>query len=186
MTEPTKGRAVLHGLFCGLLEVGTGFHPELTGRDNVYMSGAILGMKRREIARKFDEIVAFAEVERFIDTPVKHYSSGMYVRLGFSVLAHMDPLHSRSWMKCWLWVMSDFKRNVWGRWRMWDSTGQPSDQCRMICGHSFTRLCKRAILLNKGEVVHEGSANEGGPSIPPCRPCETLRRVAGPGRCARQ
>ncbi len=91
VTEPTKGRAVINGRFCGLLEVGTGFHPELTGRDNVYMSGAILGMKRQEIARKFDEIVAFAEVEQFIDTPVKHYSSGMYVRLGFAVLAHMDP-----------------------------------------------------------------------------------------------
>ena len=91
VTEPTQGRAVINGRFCGLLEVGTGFHPELTGRDNVYMSGAILGMKRQEIARKFDEIVAFAEVEQFIDTPVKHYSSGMYVRLGFSVLAHMDP-----------------------------------------------------------------------------------------------
>ena len=91
ITEPTSGQAVLHGRVASHLEVGTGFHPELTGRDNVYLNGAILGMKRREIARKFDEIVAFAEVETFIDTPVKHYSSGMYVRLAFAVAAHLEP-----------------------------------------------------------------------------------------------
>ena len=91
VTEPTKGRAVIYGRLSSLLEVGTGFHPELTGRDNIYLSGAILGMKYTEIARKFDEIVHFAEMEKFIDTPVKHYSSGMYVRLGFSVAAHMEP-----------------------------------------------------------------------------------------------
>ena len=91
ITEPTEGRAVLRGRVASLLEVGTGFHPELTGRENIYLNGAILGMKRREIAAKFDEIVAFAEVEKFLDTPVKRYSSGMYVRLAFAVAAHLEP-----------------------------------------------------------------------------------------------
>ena len=91
ITEPTEGRAEIHGRVGSLLEVGTGFHSELTGRENVYLNGAILGMKKAEIDRKFDEIVAFAEVERFIDTPVKRYSSGMYVRLAFAVAAHLEP-----------------------------------------------------------------------------------------------
>jgi lipopolysaccharide transport system ATP-binding protein len=91
ITEPTSGRAILRGRVASLLEVGTGFHPELTGRENIYLNGAILGMKKAEITRKFDEIVAFAEVEKFIDTPVKRYSSGMYVRLAFAVAAHLDP-----------------------------------------------------------------------------------------------
>jgi lipopolysaccharide transport system ATP-binding protein len=91
VTKPTKGRIELNGRVGSLLEVGTGFHPELTGRENVYLNGSILGMTRREIDRKFDEIVAFAEVERFLDTPVKRYSSGMYVRLGFAVAAHLEP-----------------------------------------------------------------------------------------------
>jgi len=91
ITEPTKGRITLHGRVASLLEVGTGFHPELTGRENIFLNGAILGMTRREIQRKFDEIVAFAEVEQFLDTPVKRYSSGMYVRLAFAVAAHLEP-----------------------------------------------------------------------------------------------
>ena len=91
ITEPTAGRAEIYGRVGSLLEVGTGFHGELTGRENIYMSGAILGMRRAEIQRKFDEIVAFAEVEKFIDTPVKRYSSGMHVRLGFAVAAHLEP-----------------------------------------------------------------------------------------------
>jgi lipopolysaccharide transport system ATP-binding protein len=91
ITEPTQGRTVLRGRVASLLEVGTGFHPELTGRENIFLNGAILGMTRAEIARKFDEIVAFAEVERFLDTPVKRYSSGMYVRLAFAVAAHLEP-----------------------------------------------------------------------------------------------
>jgi len=91
ITEPTEGQATISGRVGSLLEVGTGFHPELTGRDNIFLNGAILGMKKAEIERKFDEIVAFAEVERFIDTPVKHYSSGMYVRLAFAVAAHLEP-----------------------------------------------------------------------------------------------
>jgi lipopolysaccharide transport system ATP-binding protein len=91
ITRPTSGWAEIHGRVGSLLEVGTGFHPELTGRENTFLSGAILGMSRREITRKFDEIVAFAELEKFIDTPVKHYSSGMYVRLAFAVAAHLEP-----------------------------------------------------------------------------------------------
>jgi lipopolysaccharide transport system ATP-binding protein len=91
ITEPTSGRVSIYGRVGSLLEVGTGFHPELTGRDNIYLNGAILGMKRAEIQRKFDEIVAFAEIEKFLDTPVKRYSSGMYVRLAFAVAAHMEP-----------------------------------------------------------------------------------------------
>jgi lipopolysaccharide transport system ATP-binding protein len=91
ITEPTEGRVTIKGRVASLLEVGTGFHPELTGRENVYLNGAILGMSRAEIRRKFDEIVAFAEVERFLDTPVKRYSSGMYVRLAFAVAAHLEP-----------------------------------------------------------------------------------------------
>ena len=91
ITHPTEGYAEVHGRVGSLLEVGTGFHPELTGRENIYLNGAILGMKRFEIARKFDEIVAFAEIEQFLDTPVKHYSSGMYVRLAFAVAAHLEP-----------------------------------------------------------------------------------------------
>ena len=91
ITEPTRGRAILRGRVASLLEVGTGFHPELTGRENIFLNGAILGMTRAEIVRKFDEIVAFAEVERFLDTPVKRYSSGMYVRLAFAVAAHLEP-----------------------------------------------------------------------------------------------
>ena len=91
ITRPTAGWAEIHGRVGSLLEVGTGFHPELTGRENTFLSGAILGMSKREIARKFDEIIAFAELEKFIDTSVKHYSSGMYVRLAFAVAAHLDP-----------------------------------------------------------------------------------------------
>jgi lipopolysaccharide transport system ATP-binding protein len=91
ITEPTEGRVTINGRVASLLEVGTGFHPELTGRENIYLNGAILGMTRAGIRRKFDEIVAFAEVEKFLDTPVKRYSSGMYVRLAFAVAAHLEP-----------------------------------------------------------------------------------------------
>src|SRR5215217_8228468 len=91
ITEPTEGRAVLRGRVGSLLEVGTGFHPELTGRENIYLNGAILGMARAEIQRKFDEIVAFSEVEKFLETPVKRYSSGMYMKLAFAVASHLEP-----------------------------------------------------------------------------------------------
>ena len=91
ITEPTRGRIEIDGRVASLLEVGTGFHPELTGRENIFLNGAILGMHRAEIKRKFDEIVAFADVEKFLDTPVKHFSSGMYMRLAFAVAAHLEP-----------------------------------------------------------------------------------------------
>ena len=158
VTEPTKGRAVITGRFCGLLEVGTGFHPELTGRDNVYMSGAILGMKRQEITRKFDEIVAFAEVEQFIDTPVKHYSSGMYVRLGFSVLAHMDP---DILIVDEVLAVGDvrFQKKCMGKM---EDVGQQGRTVILVSHDmpAITRMCERAILLNKGEVVQAGSAHD--------------------------
>jgi len=113
ITEPTKGRITVNGRIASLLEVGTGFHPELTGRENIFLNGAILGMTQREIQRKFDEIVAFAEVERFLDTPVKRYSSGMYVRLAFAVAAHLDPeiLLVDEFLP---WVTPHFKKNVLG------------------------------------------------------------------------
>src|SRR5437773_29147 len=91
ITEPTRGRVILRGRVASLLEVGTGFHPELTGRENIFLNGAVLGMQRAEVKRKFDEIVAFSGVEKFINTPVKRYSSGMYVRLAFAVAAHLEP-----------------------------------------------------------------------------------------------
>jgi len=158
VTEPTKGRALINGRFCGLLEVGTGFHPELTGRDNVYMSGAILGMKRKEIDRKFDEIVDFAEVEQFIDTPVKHYSSGMYVRLGFSVLAHMDP---DILIVDEVLAVGDvrFQKKCMGKM---EDVGHHGRTVIMVSHDmsAITRLCKRAVLLSQGQIVHEGSAYE--------------------------
>lgn len=158
VTEPTKGRAIINGRFCGLLEVGTGFHPELTGRDNVFMSGAILGMKRQEIAKKFDEIVAFAEVEQFIDTPVKHYSSGMYVRLGFSVLAHMDP---DILIVDEVLAVGDvrFQKKCMGKM---EDVGQHGRTVILVSHDmpAITRMCSRAILLNKGEVVQAGPAHD--------------------------
>jgi lipopolysaccharide transport system ATP-binding protein len=158
ITEPTIGRVELYGRVASLLEVGTGFHPELTGRDNIFLNGAILGMKREEIARKFDEIVAFAELERFIDTPVKRYSSGMYVRLAFAVAAHLEPEillvdevlavgDGRFQKKC-----LDKMRSVGhqGRTVVFVSHNMPA----------ITRLCTRGILLDNGEVVLDGPVHK--------------------------
>ena len=114
ITEPTHGRAELHGRVGSLLEVGTGFHPELTGRENIYLSGTILGMKKNEIDRRFDEIVAFSGVEKFIDTPVKRYSSGMNVRLGFAVAAHLER-RSYWWTRCWRWGDAAFQKKCLGK-----------------------------------------------------------------------
>ena len=115
ITEPTSGRVELFGRVGSLLEVGTGFHPELTGRENVYLNGAILGMKKAEIERKFDEIVAFSEIEKFIDTPVKWYSSGMYMRLAFAVAANFEP---EILIVDEVLAVGDgpFKKSAWGRW----------------------------------------------------------------------
>jgi lipopolysaccharide transport system ATP-binding protein len=154
ITEPTKGRITLYGRVGSLLEVGTGFHAELTGRENIYLNGAILGMGRNEIARKFDEIVSFAEVEKFIDTPVKHYSSGMYLRLAFAVAAHLEPEillvdevlavgDARFQRKC-LDKMQDVGNK--GHTVLFVSHNMPA----------ITRLCPRAILLDKGRVLSDG------------------------------
>ena len=158
ITEPTTGRIELYGRIGSLLEVGTGFHPELTGRENIYLNGAILGMARAEITRKFDEIVAFAEVEKFIDTPVKHFSSGMYMRLAFAVAAHLEPEillvdevlavgDGRFQRKC-LDKMQDVGRQ--GRTVLFVSHNMPA----------ITRLCPRTILLDAGRIIGDGPSSQ--------------------------
>ena len=145
ITEPDRGRAILRGRVASLLEVGTGFHPELTGRENIFLNGAILGMKRAEIKRKFDEIVAFAEVERFLDTPVKRYSSGMYVRL---------PLRSRRiwsrrswwWTKCWRSATSSFRRNASARCRRWCERRGEQSCLSAIISEPFRPYAPRACF----------------------------------------
>ena len=118
ITRPNHGYAEIYGRSGSILEVGTGFHPELTGSENIFMNGAILGMRKAEIVRKFNEIVEFAEVEKFIDTPVKHYSSGMYMRLAFSVAAHLEP---EILLVDEVLAVGDaaFQKNAWGKWGMW-------------------------------------------------------------------
>jgi lipopolysaccharide transport system ATP-binding protein len=156
ITRPTEGWAEIHGRVGSLLEVGTGFHPELTGRENAYLSGAILGMGKQEIARKFDEIVAFAELEKFIDTPVKHYSSGMYVRLAFAVAAHLEP---EILLVDEVLAVGDasFQRKCLGK------MGDVSKHGRTIVfvSHNMTalrRLCTRALWIDGGEVMADGAA----------------------------
>ena len=158
ITEPTKGFAEIHGRVGSLLEVGTGFHQELTGRENIYLNGAILGMRRVEITRKFDEIVAFSEVEKFVDTPVKHYSSGMYLRLAFAVAAHLEPEilmvdevlsvgDARFQKKC-MNKMEEVGQQ--GRTVLFVSHNMPA----------ITRLCERAILLHEGMVLQDGPSDQ--------------------------
>jgi homopolymeric O-antigen transport system ATP-binding protein len=154
ITEPTRGYADLRGRLGSLLEVGTGFHPELTGRENVFLNGAILGMKRSEVQRKFAEIVEFAGVEKFIDTPVKRYSSGMYVRLAFSVAAHLEP---EVLIVDEVLAVGDaeFQRRCLGRM---DEIGK-SGRTVVFVSHNMptvTRLCPRAILLDRGRIVLDG------------------------------
>ena len=158
ITEPTTGRAELYGRAGSLLEVGTGFHPELTGRENIFLNGAILGMTRPEIQRKFDEIVAFAELERFLDTPVKRYSSGMYMRLAFSVAAHLDP---EILVVDEVLAVGDaaFQKKCLGRMRDISSEGRTV----LFVSHNMAAirsLCSRGILLAKGEKMFEGSAGD--------------------------
>lgn len=157
ITEPTVGRAEIYGRVGSLLEVGTGFHPELTGRDNVFLNGAILGMKRVEIARQFDEIVAFAEVERFIDTPVKHYSSGMYLRLAFAVAAHLEP---EILIVDEVLAVGDaeFQKKCLGKIQDVSEGGRTV----IFVSHQVTavqRLCTRAILMNGGQIQVSGDVN---------------------------
>jgi lipopolysaccharide transport system ATP-binding protein len=158
ITTPTSGHAEIRGRVGSLLEVGTGFHPELTGRENVYLNGSLLGMKRREIAAKFDEIVGFAGVERFIDTPVKRYSSGMYVRLAFSVAAHLEP---EILIVDEVLAVGDaeFQRRCLGRMADISESGRTV----LFVSHNMeavSRLCDRAILLNEGQVVQQGPSTE--------------------------
>jgi lipopolysaccharide transport system ATP-binding protein len=158
ITEPTAGRAEVYGRVGALLEVGTGFHPELTGRDNVFLNGSILGMDRAYIARRFDEIVAFAGVERFIDTPVKRYSSGMYLRLAFAVAAHLEPeilivdevlaVGDASFQKKCLGKMEDVAHE--GRTVLFVSHDMGA----------VTRLCGRTLLLDEGRVLAHGPTAE--------------------------
>jgi lipopolysaccharide transport system ATP-binding protein len=154
ITEPTTGEVDLHGRVGSLLEVGTGFHPELTGRENIYLNGAILGMKRAEITRKFDEIVAFAEVEKFIDTAVKYYSSGMYMRLAFAVAAHLEP---EILLVDEVLAVGDaqFQRKCLGKLEELGAQGRTV----LFVTHNIPmvlRLCSRAVLLDHGSLVASG------------------------------
>jgi lipopolysaccharide transport system ATP-binding protein len=158
ITEPTEGEAEICGRVGSLLEVGTGFHPELTGRENVFLNGAILGMRRAEIARKFDEIVDFAEVEKFLDTPVKHYSSGMRMRLAFAVAAHLEP-EVLIVDEVLAVGDADFQRKCMGKMEEVQSTGRTV----LFVSHNMQavqRICKRVLLLNRGELVADGSSHE--------------------------
>lgn len=158
ITEPTEGRVEIHGRVGSLLEVGTGFHPELTGFENIYLSGALLGMRKAETDRKLDEIVAFAEIEKFMDTPVKHYSTGMYVRLAFAVAAHLEPeilivdevlaVGDVSFQRKCLNKMEDVRQH--GRTILFVSHNM----------QAITRLCERALLISGGGIQYDGSASE--------------------------
>ena len=154
ITPPTTGKITLRGRMASLLEVGTGFHPELTGRENVYLNGAILGMTRAEIKRKFDEIVAFAEIEKFLDTPVKRYSSGMYVRLAFAVAAHLDP---KILIVDEVLAVGDaeFQRKCLGKMEEVAHSGRTV----LFVSHNMAaieNLCRRCVLLKQGAVAFEG------------------------------
>jgi ABC-type polysaccharide/polyol phosphate transport system ATPase subunit len=157
ITEPTEGRVTIKGRVASLLEVGTGFHGELTGRENIYLNGAILGMRRAEIRRKFDEIVAFAEIEKFLDTPVKRYSSGMYVRLAFAVAAHLEPEI----------LLVDEVLAVGDAEFQRKSLGKMSDVAKggrtvLFVSHNLgavRRLCSHAFLLDGGKIAFGGNAD---------------------------
>src|SRR5256886_9244972 len=159
ITEPTEGRVRIKGRVASLLEVGTGFHPELTGRENIFLNGAILGMTRAEIKRKFDEIVAFAELEKFLDTPVKRYSSGMYMRLAFAVASHLEPeillvdevlaVGDAEFQKKCLGKMSIVAAND-GRTVIFVSHSMPT----------VARLCPRVIWLRGGEIAADGPSDD--------------------------
>lgn len=156
ITDPTEGRIEIRGRVSSLLEVGTGFHPELTGRENIFLNGTILGMKSREIRTKFDEIVAFAEVEQFLDTPVKRYSSGMYVRLAFSVAAHLEP---EILIVDEVLAVGDaqFQRKCLGKMEEVNKEGRTV----IFVSHNMTAvtsLCSRCILLERGRVISTGDS----------------------------
>lgn len=158
VTEATSGRFELYGRVGSLLEVGTGFHPDLSGRENIFLNGAILGIKRADLKRRFDEIVAFSELEQFIDTPVKYYSSGMYLRLAFSVAVHLDAeiltmdevlaVGDVSFQQKCLNKIHEIRQQ--GRTILFVSHSMPA----------ISRLCKRVIWLDKGRIISDGPANE--------------------------
>jgi homopolymeric O-antigen transport system ATP-binding protein len=159
ITEPTEGRIVLRGRVASLLEIGTGFHPELTGRENIFLNGAILGMTQREIRRKFDEIVAFAEVERFLDTPVKRYSSGMHVRLAFAIAAHLEP---DILIVDEVLAVGDaeFQKKCLGKM---DDVSRREGRTVLFVSHNMSvikALCPSAIWLDRGIVRRHGPAQE--------------------------
>lgn len=158
ITEPSTGRVTIKGRVASLLEVGTGFHPELSGRENIYMNGTILGMTRAEIKRKFDEIVAFAEVEKYLDTPVKRYSSGMYVRLAFAVAAHLEP---EILVVDEVLAVGDleFQKKCLGRMRDVSNEGRTV----LFVSHnmpSIRTLCNKGILLEQGKISFKGSIDQ--------------------------
>jgi lipopolysaccharide transport system ATP-binding protein len=158
ITDPTEGYADIYGRVGSLLEVGTGFHPELTGRENIYLNGAILGMRKAEIERKLDEIVAFAEIDKFLDTPVKHYSSGMYVRLAFSVAAHLEP---EILLVDEVLAVGDiaFQRKCLGKM---DDVAQ-AGRTVLFVSHNMgllQTLCERGIFLQQGSVYKDGTITE--------------------------
>ncbi len=159
ITEPTTGRVRLRGRVASLLEVGTGFHPELTGRENVFLNGAILGMHRAEIKRKFDEIVAFAEVEKFLDTPVKRYSSGMYVRLAFAVAAHLEP---EILIVDEVLAVGDaeFQKKCLGKLQ---KVSKEEGRTVLFVSHNLNavqKLCQTGIVLKEGQLIFLGHAEE--------------------------
>lgn len=159
ITPPTEGEIVMRGRVASLLEVGTGFHPELTGRENIFLNGAIIGMTRREIAYKFDEIVAFAGIEKFLDTPVKYYSSGMYVRLAFSVAAHMEP---DILLVDEVLAVGDaeFQKKCLGKM---EEVTKKEGRTILLVSHNMAaiqNLCKKTILLENGQIKKIGDTKE--------------------------
>jgi ABC-type polysaccharide/polyol phosphate transport system ATPase subunit len=159
ITEPSAGRVEIRGRIASLLEVGTGFHPELTGRENIYLNGSMLGMTRAEIARKFDEIVAFAEVERFLDTPVKHYSSGMYTRLAFAVAAHLEP---EILVVDEVLAVGDaeFQKKCLGKMQ---EVAEGEGRTVLFVSHNMTavsQICSKGLVLAGGSASFQGPAAE--------------------------
>jgi len=187
ITKPTRGWAEIYGRLGSLLEIGTGFHPELSGRDNIYLSGAILGMSKREIARKFDEIVAFAEIERFLDMQAKHYSSGMYVRLAFAVAAHLEP---EILLVDEVLAVGDIKFQKKCLGKIGDVA--KAGRTVVLVSHQMNqirRLCERAVWMDNGTMRRDGAASEvlaayetamlGGEAATESTSNETRRRSQG-------
>jgi len=159
ITPPTQGKAIIRGRVSSLLEVGTGFHPELTGRENIYLNGAILGMTKKEIERKFDEIVAFAEIKKFLDTPAKRYSTGMYMRLAFSIAAHLEP---DILLVDEVLAVGDnaFQKKSLGKM---DEITRKSGRAIIFVSHNMgaiKRLCSQTLLLGQGKIIKRGRTND--------------------------